>query len=149
MISSRAAQPPQGGLLFYRFGQGGESLQEHERGDEVKSVVAEVTKLLNTRSCLSASACVGAARRTVMDYGLADFLHFSPLNRQDSQKLANLMFETIVAFEPRFEVDSVTVETPRPYRDRVCAVVSGRVLKRDQSAVAVRFPVQVVVAARA
>lgn len=139
-----------GDLFFYRFG-GRPSAGVVARGDfvdEVESVIAEVTLLLNTRSSLSASE-IGSERRTVVDYGLADFVHFSPLSRQDSQKLANLMFKTIVAYEPRFLVDSVTVDTPRPYRDKVCAIVSGRVCKRDKSLVTVRFPVQVTVATQA
>lgn len=126
-------------LLFHRFGL---PVDLVEPCDEVISVIHEVTCLLNTRSSARASD-FSTKDQTIVNYGLADFLHFSPLGRQDSQKLADLVYRTIRAFEPRLKLESVIVETPRPCRDLVCAIVTGQVRRRDESMVSVRFPVKV------
>jgi len=135
-------------LLFYRFG--GRPTPSYRRDgsdelidDEVVSVIEEVMLILNTRSPLSASSCAKLSRRSVLDYGLADFLHLSPLNRQDIQQLANYIRDAILAHEPRLQVDKVVIETPRPNRDALSAVVSGRVRKKDRTMVPVSFPVRV------
>ncbi len=140
-------------LLFHRFDNAAQSSQlsgyvEDEMVDDVASVVREVTLLLNTRSPLSASASAALPRRTVLEYGLADFLHLSPVSMDDAKQLARFIREAIVAYEPRLQVDNVVIDTPRPCRDAVYAVISGQVRKRDLSIVPVHFPVQVAVAAR-
>jgi len=61
--------------------------------------------------------------------------------------LADLIREALVAYEPRLIIDSVTVDTPRPSRDCLSALISGHVRKRDYSMIPVRFPVSVGVAA--
>lgn len=134
-------------LLFYRFGGriNAPSSDKSAAFDEVGSVVAEVTLLLNTRSPFSGG--VGVSRRTVLEYGLADFSHYSPGSRQDAQLLAKLIRETVIAYEPRLVIDSVTVETPRSSRDCLSALISGYVRKRDRSIVSVTFPVSVGVTA--
>lgn len=130
-------------LLFHRFGgrMNAANSSEFAAFDEVDSVISEVTLLLNTRSTFSTN--IGTPRRTVLDYGLADFSHYSPGSRQDAQLLANLIRETVIAYEPRLVVDSVTVDTPRSSRDCLLALISGYVRKRDHSIVPVRFPVSV------
>lgn len=124
-------------LLFFRFGghKGGGSL------DEVASVVAEVTRLLNTRAPFFSNSA--GLRRTVLEYGMPDFSHYSPCSRRDAQLLANLIRETISAYEPRLVVDSVTVDAPRPCRDALSAFIVGSVWRRDCSLVSVGFPVAV------
>lgn len=135
-------------LLFHRFSTP-TALEREAVGepDEVSSVISEVTMLLNTRSPLPASSASKMMRRTVLEYGLVDFLHFSPSNRQDAQQLARLIRETVRAYEPRLCVDSVTVDAPRSCRDALSALISGFVRKRDSSLVPVSFPVKVGVAA--
>lgn len=132
-------------LLFYRFG--GRFGAANDVGfvvfDEVSSVVAEVTLLLNTRSPFSASQEPGLMRRTVLGYGLADFSHYSPSSRQDALFLANFIRQTVTAYEPRLVVDNVTVDTPRLSRDCLSATISGYVRKRDRSTVPISFPVTV------
>lgn len=140
-------------LLFYRFDNVRQSSQlsgyaEDEVIDDVGSVIREVTLLLNTRSPLSASDCAVLPRRTVLEYGLTDFLHLSPVSMDDAKQLARFIREAIVAYEPRLQVDSIVIDTPRSCRDAVYAVISGQVRKRDLSIVPVYFPVQVAVAAR-
>jgi type VI secretion system lysozyme-like protein len=135
-------------LLFYRFGgrptsSGKMGEDDSLMDDDVESVIEEVMQLLNTRSPFSASTCTALIRRSVIDYGLVDFVHLSPLNRQDVQQLAHFVRDAIVAHEPRLHVDKVVIETPRPNRDMLRAVVSGQVRKRDRSLVPVSFPVQV------
>lgn len=130
-------------LLFYRFGGGVKAARPDESGgfDEVASVVAEVTLLLNTRSPFS--GVDETSRRTVLEYGLADFSHYSPGSRQDAQRLASRIRETLIAYEPRLVVDGVIVDAPRSSRDCLSALISGYVRKRDSSMVPVSFPVVV------
>jgi type VI secretion system lysozyme-like protein len=133
-------------LIFDRFifPESGKRLEEGVIAfDEVASVIREVTMLLNTRSPLPATAFLRAKRRTVLSYGLPDFIHFSPRSRVDAQLLAKQIRESVSAYEPRLRVDLVTVEAPRPCRDLITAVISGVVHRRDKSQVGVTFPVQV------
>lgn len=136
-----------GDLLFYRFGGNVDAADSDEFSefDEVGSVVAEVTLLLNTRAPFSKN--IGSQRMTVLEYGLADFSHYSPGSRQDAKLLEKLIRETVSAHEPRIVVDSVTVDTPRSSRDCLSVLISGYVRKGDYSMVPVRFPVSVGVAA--
>lgn len=130
-------------LLFYRFGGrvNAANSDKFAAFNEVDSVIAEVTLLLNTRAPFSTNT--GSSRGTVLEYGLADFSHYSPGSRQDAQLLANLIRETVIAYEPRLVVDSVTVDAPRSSRDSLSALICGHVRKRDHSMVPVRFPVSV------
>ena len=96
-------------------------------GDDVEDVIRSVDILLNTRSPLSLTGCTNLARRTVIDYGLPDFLHLSPLSRSASYQLAEAVKETIAAHEPRLLVASVDIQLPRPCRDIFRVLISGKV----------------------
>lgn len=111
--------------------------------DEVSFVIAEVTRLLNVRAPLNAMEASGRSRRTVVDYGLVDFLHLSPMGRQDAQKLAAYVFAAVEAYVPQLTLEKVVVETPRPTRDALCAVLTGHVRGNGRLEVPLSFSVKV------
>jgi type VI secretion system lysozyme-like protein len=140
---------PSGGLLFNRFDFRSDTGRPRARDalSTVASVIHEVTSLLNSRSPFSSQVCAALSRRSVADYGLADFSHFSPLARQDAQCLANIIHDAISAHEPRLLLQDVVVESPRECRDVVHAVISGQILHGGKPMEMVNFKVRVAAAA--
>ncbi len=133
-------------MLFDRFveSEGEPAARQLDKTDrDVLSVRTAVHVLLNTRSPFSASACDELRRRTVIDYGLPDFVHLSPLSRLDSQYLARMVHNTIRWHEPRLLVYTVTVETPRPCRDVLRVKITGLVRGEDRQETMVSFSVDV------
>ena len=117
--------------------------REDLKSDEVKSVIKDVEKLLNTRSASSLSHCSNVQRRTVLDYGMPDFLHLSPLSRAAALELAKAVKDTIDAHEPRIVVNSVEVQLPRPCRDIFRVLIDGVVITIQGEAKPVIFPIDV------
>ncbi len=111
--------------------------------NEVADVIYAVQKLLNTRSPFSLTVCKNLSRRTVIDYGLPDFLHLSPLSRAASYELARAVKDTLAAHEPRLFVASVDVQLPRPCRDVFRVLISGNIKTLSGSLEEVSFPVDV------
>ncbi|MGE3540629.1 MAG: type VI secretion system baseplate subunit TssE [Candidatus Tectimicrobiota bacterium] len=74
-----------------------------------ESVRRELEGLLNTR-CPVGTPERDPRARSVIDYGLPDCAQFSPESEADQQRLAQLLGETITAFEPRLRQVRVTVE---------------------------------------
>ena len=130
-------------LLFDRFRLAALDGHRSDAGDEVSSVISEVTRLLNVRAPLAAAEATAGHRRTVVDYGMVDFLHLSPLGRKDAQQLAAYVYDAVEAYEPRLILDKVVVEAPRPARDALCAILTGRVRRRQHPDVRVNFSVRV------
>lgn len=111
--------------------------------DGVADVICAVETLLNTRSPFSLTVCTNLTRRTVIDYGLPDFLHLSPLSRAASYQLAQAVKDTIAAHEPRLLVTSVDVHLPRPCRDVFRVLITGTIRTLNGSLEKVSFPVDV------
>lgn len=130
-------------LLFERFRLAALDGPRASDDDEVSSVISEVTRLLNVRAPLTAAEAAERPRRTVVDYGLVDFLHLSPLGRKDAQQLAAYVFAAVQAYEPRLILDKVVVEAPRPARDALCAILTGHVRHGQRPDVPVNFSVRV------
>lgn len=118
-------------------------LKVKESPDDVADVIRAVEILLNTRSPFSLSVCTALSRRTVIDYGLPDFLHLSPLSRAASYQLARAVKDTITAHEPRLIVTSVDVQLPRPCRDVFKVLIAGTIKTLTGSLEKVSFPVDV------
>lgn len=112
--------------LFDRFFQTENISSKQSNGTQ--EVVDAVYRLLNTRSPLSSTQCASLTRRSVVDYGLPDFIHLSPQSRSDAEKLAALVRSTIASHEPRISIHDVSVEAPRLRRDVVRVIISGQVL---------------------
>lgn len=107
------------------------------------SVISAVGILLNTRSPYSASAIAQMHRRTVLDYGLPDFFHHASMGKEDVVTLANLIRNTIAAHEPRFCVESVSVDRRRQGRGVLDVTISGRLFDKERAGPLVSFPVEV------
>ncbi len=111
--------------------------------DDVADVIVSVQILLNTRSPFSLTECRNLSRRTVIDYGLPDFLHLSPLSRAASYELARAVKDTLTAHEPRLSVISVDVQLPRPCRDVFRVMICGNIKTLNGHIEQVNFPVDV------
>lgn len=111
--------------------------------DDIDEVILSVEILLNTRSSMSLTECTNLARRTVIDYGLPDFLHLSPLSRAASYQLAGAVKDAIAAHEPRLVVTSVDVQLPRPCRDVFRVIITGKIKSINGLFEKVTFPVDV------
>ena len=112
-------------------------------GNEKEEVIHAVSVLLNTRSPFSLSVCSKLTRRTVLDYGLPDFLHLSPLSREASYELARAVREAIEAHEKRLIVGTIDVQLPRPSREIFRVVVTGSIRTRRGDLERVSFPIEV------
>ena len=117
-------------------------LKTHKK-DDIDEVIHSVGLLLNTRSPFSLTECNNLDRRTVIDYGLPDFLHLSPLSRAASFELAGAVRDTIAAHEARLVVSTVDVQLPRPCRDVFRVIISGQVKTISGHIEKVVFPVDV------
>ncbi len=119
-----------------------EVLKSYE-SDDIEDVILSVETLLNTRSPFSLTVCTNISRRTVIDYGLPDFLHLSPLSRAASYQLAGAVKDTISAHEPRLLVTSVDVQLPRPCRDVFRVLITGKIKTLNGRLESVAFPIDV------
>lgn len=70
------------------------------RHDLIESVRRELERLFNTRCSLPAHE-LDERERTVLDYGLPDFSHLSPLRGEDRERLIASLKQAIRAYEPR------------------------------------------------
>lgn len=96
--------------------------------DAVATIIESVGRLLNTRSSCPASQSLSTPRQTVLDYGLPDFIHLSPQSRTDAEFLSKIVANAIRWHEPRFVVDDVAIDVPRPRREIMRVRVFGRVV---------------------
>lgn len=110
--------------------------------EEIADVIGSIGTLLNTRSPFSATDCARIQRRTVLDYGMPDFLHISPVSRGAIHHLARTVQSVINAHEPRITVIAVEVDIPRPCRDSFRVLITGELNTRDGKET-VMFPLDV------
>jgi len=131
-------------LFFDRFNTDSVQEEASESKDlELQSIIHEVTRLLNTKCPLPERKIGILEQRNILHYGLPDFVHLSPRSRADSRLLAKYIVDCIAHYEPRFTVNSVVIESPRPYRDVITAVISGAIIKKNKSPYIVNFPISV------
>lgn len=109
---------------------------------EVAEVIESIGVLLNTRSPFSLSDCEQMPRRTVLDYGMPDFLHISPVSRDAIHQLARSVQSVIQAHESRITVIAVEIDVPRPCRDTFRVLITGEINTRNGKE-SVMFPVEV------
>lgn len=74
-----------------------------------ESVRREIERLLNSR-CPVSTELIGDDERTVVNYGIPDFSALSPRNSHDRKLLADIVTQTVNAFEPRLRGAQVIVE---------------------------------------
>ena len=108
------------------------------RGQVVDSIRRELLRLLNTR-CAETVERLGDEVRTVVNYGLPDFITLSPGSERDRQRLARLIADAIRAYEPRLR-NPVVVASAEPGRPGVLAIGVDGMLVIDNLAEPVSFP---------
>lgn len=108
-------------------------LRAMDREQYGQAVLRDVGRLLNTRARPrgpEGRPARGAPEDvpTVLDYGLEDFTHLTPSASDDRASLARWVKAALDAFEPRLDVQQVTVEEI-PGQHRMAAVrVEARLL---------------------
>lgn len=132
------------GLFFDRFHKDSTNDSNDKNSDvELSSVIKEINRLLNTKCARPEYLLTEMTRRTVLHYGLPDFVHLSPKSRADARTLTKYIIDTIESHEPRLHVNTITVDSPRPYRDAITALISGFIEKEKSAKKSVNFPIYV------
>jgi type VI secretion system protein ImpF len=111
--------------LFDRVAASGDAWLQGE--DALKqSVEQELSRLLNTRSCLTFEA-FGAADGTVIDYGVPDFSERSLRCGADCDAIAAAIRYAIALFEPRLSNVTVKFTFPASREQNPILVIAGDV----------------------
>ena len=101
----------------------------------------EVGRLLNTRCTLTLEELDGRAR-TVLEYGLPDFSHLHTRDPRAQEALAELIRETVAAYEPRLRQVRIAVEPLRNSQRELLVRVDALLVIGDVTE-AVSFPVPI------
>lgn len=112
------------------------------RPELLRSIQAELGRLLNTRTSEPAQELLGKDR-SVLNYGAGDLGWVSPQSPVAQRELGRLLSETIEAFEPRLAEVRVEVERYLPRTQGLELVITGVLVTED-----VREPVSFPVAVR-
>jgi type VI secretion system lysozyme-like protein len=108
------------------------------RAQVVESIRTELVRLLNTR-CAATLERLPGQERTVVNYGVPDFLTLKPRSDRDRERLASLIGDAIRAYEPRLRSPAVTA-MPHPGQPSVLLVTVEGLLQIGQLAEPVSFP---------
>ena len=105
------------------------------------SILAELSRLLNTRCPVRIDALRGQ-ERSVVNFGMPDVLTLNPTSDADRQRLASLITAAVRAYEPRLRnpVLEVAIDPARP---RALRVVLQAMLVLDHLSEPVSFPLVV------
>lgn len=95
------------------------------------SIATELDRLLNTR-CAASLEQLTSRTRGVLDYGLPDYSALHTADLAQRRLLAELVRDTVVAFEPRLRAVQVEVELMPNSRHALEVRVSGHVLAADR-----------------
>ena len=108
------------------------------RREVLGSIRAELSRLLNTR-CADTIDHLAQQERTVVNFGMPDFLTLSATREADRQRLAHLVTEAVRAYEPRLRSPVVEV-VPHPDRYFSLLLTLHATLDLDNLAEPVSFP---------
>jgi len=111
------------------------------RREVLASIRAELARLLNTR-CAGPIDGLGDQERTVVNFGLPDFLTLSPTTDRDRQRLARLITDAVRAYEPRLRAPVVEV-APLAGRAPRLQLTLHATLELDHLAEPVSFPLAI------
>jgi len=99
------------------------------RGEYARSLIRDLGFLFNSRTTKRFDIGPIAGPRSVLDYGIDDYTHLSPANYEDRTTIARHFESAIRAYEPRLQINKVTVEqVPEQHRQlliRFDAVLVG------------------------
>jgi type VI secretion system protein ImpF len=90
-----------------------------------EAVRRDLEWLLNTRCPVPASE-LARRGRTVLEYGLPDVVALTPQSTQDHRRVAELIAETIAAYEPRLQ--GVRVQVARVRRNALDIRIDARLV---------------------
>ncbi len=115
---------------------GGASTGMLDRAGQRESLRRELGRLLNTRSTYPSDR-KGKGDRTVIDYGLPDYSALYTQSALDQKKLAELVRETVEAFEPRLSQVQVQAEvlgdSEKAMRVSVSGILANGILRERVS----------------
>jgi len=121
-------------LLFERVIEGDpmskrreEPFRVHDRQGLLASVANELEMLFSTRAIIG-SERADPSERTVINYGVPDFMDFCPLNSDDRIRLARYLESAIASFEPRLKAPKVTVRANPGSGEFATAAIEGDLL---------------------
>lgn len=96
-------------------------LAEEGNSDLAQSVRSELSRLLNTRL----ASRPPAPRRTILDYGVADWTAASPHNDDERRQLVREVAAAIRSFEPRLRLVALSLEPVSPAATSLRLVIEG------------------------
>lgn len=111
------------------------------RRELVDSIRVELARMLNTRSADTGGHLRGQ-ERTVVNYGLPDFMTLNPTRDHDREQLAQLIVEAVRAYEPRLRNPAVVV-TRESASVSTLVVTLEATLTLDALAEPVSFPLTI------
>lgn len=74
------------------------------------SIEAEISRILNSRRPVRSEE--EAAKRTILDYGISDFVSMHTEDPDDHEELEQMIQEAIQVYEPRLRRVQVSIEGP-------------------------------------
>lgn len=111
--------------------------KSYEEKKYKNSVLRDLVALLNTRSPSSAEY-FDKGELTVIDYGIPDFAHYSPSNKDDQKLLAQRITKAIKYFEPRLRNPFVIIDMKTKSEGRLRVGINA-LLKINKANVQVTF----------
>ena len=115
--------------------------RQHHGAEILASIRQELFRLLNTR-CVETIDALGGQERTIVNYGMPDFLSLNPTRSGDRERLARLIADAVRAYEPRLRHPHVSV-APDAEEPRALRVVLEGTLALDNLLEPVSFPLLV------
>ena len=114
--------------------------RQKQVADALESLRRDLETVLNTRRCpKTPSKALPRLRRSLLTYGVGDFIGANMITREQRQMFATTIEEAIRESEPRFRNLSVSVMDPRDTAERVLRLRIEAMVVLEDSAVPVLF----------
>ena len=114
--------------------------RQRQVSDALESLRRDLETVLNTRRCPNTPPKkLPRLRRSLLTYGLGDFIGANMITREQRQMFATTIEEAIRESEPRFRNLSVSVMDPRDSAERVLRLRIEAMVVLEDSAVPVLF----------
>ena len=114
--------------------------RQKQVADALESLRRDLETVLNTRRCpKTPSKVLPRLRRSLLTYGVGDFIGANMITREQRQMFATTIEEAIRESEPRFRNLSVSVMDPRDAAERVLRLRIEAMVVLEDSAVPVLF----------
>ncbi len=108
--------------------------------DALESLRRDLENILNTRKCaITPPAALKQVRRSLLTYGVGDFVGANMVTREQRQVFARTLEESVREAEPRFRNLAVSVLDPRDASERVLRLRIEATVVLDDGATPVLF----------